>query len=153
MQLTSKITQVEPIGTWSNGQRTFNKFRVSFANGDTLSFLAVKDFKANVGENLTYEKNPQYNTGKIIRDDSYEKSYNNTSKPADTQLQIVRDEPYEKTYEKTYEKSDKPADTQLQIVRQSMLKAAVEYHDGNRSKTEYEVIETARNFVNFITNG
>ena len=130
MQLTSKITQVEPIGTWSNGQRTFNKFRVSFANGDTLSFLAVKDFKANVGENLTYEKNPQYNTGKIIRD-----------------------EPYEKTYEKTYEKSDKPADTQLQIVRQSMLKAAVEYHDGNRSKTEYEVIETARNFVNFITNG
>jgi hypothetical protein len=126
MQLTSKITQVEPIGTWSNGQRTFNKFRVSFANGDTLSFLAVKDFKANVGENLTYEKNPQYNTGKIVRDDNYEKPY---------------------------EKPAQPADTQIQIVRQSMLKAAVEYHDGNRSKTEYEVIETARNFVNFITNG
>ena len=126
MQLTSKITQVEPIGTWSNGQRTFNKFRVSFANGDTLSFLAVKEFKGNVGENLTYKKNTQYNTGQIVRDDSYEKSYNNTSKPADTQLQIVR---------------------------QSMLKAAVDYHQDNRSKTEYEVIETARNFVNFITNG
>jgi|DEB0MinimDraft_10_1074344.scaffolds.fasta_scaffold287606_2 hypothetical protein len=126
MQLTSKITQVEPIGTWSNGQRTFNKFRVSFANGDTLSFLAVKEFKGNVGENLTYKKNTQYNTGQIVRDDSYEKSYNNTSKPADTQLQIVR---------------------------QSMLKAAVDYHQDNRSKTEYEVIETARNFVNFIING
>ena len=149
MQLTSKITQVEPIGTWSNGQRTFNKFRVSFANGDTLSFLAVKEFKGNVGENLTYKKNTQYNTGQIVRDDSYEKSYNNTSKPADTQLQIVRDEPYKKTYEKT----SKPADTQLQIVRQSMLKAAVDYHQDNRSKTEYEVIETARNFVNFIING
>ena len=130
MQLTSKITQVEPIGTWSNGQRTFNKFRVSFANGDTLSFLAVKEFKGNVGENLTYKKNTQYNTGQIVRDDNYEK-------------------PYEKNYDNT----SKPADTQLQIVRQSMLKAAVEYHDGNRSKTEYEVIETARNFVNFITNG
>lgn len=130
MQLTSKITQVEPIGTWSNGQRTFNKFRVSFANGDTLSFLAVKDFKANVGDNLTYEKNTQYNTGKIVRDDNYEKSY-----------------------EKSYDNTSKPADTQLQIVRQSMLKAAVDYHDGNRSKTEYEVIETARNFVNFIING
>jgi hypothetical protein len=125
MELTSRIKSVEPIGKWSNGQRDFNKFRVSFANGDILSFLAVNDFKGNVGDDLTYEKNPQYGTGKIVRDEN-RKSYSNNSKTDDTQ---------------TY------------IIRQSMLKAAIDFHADNHGKTEDRIIETAKYFVNYVING
>lgn len=128
MQLTSRITQVEPIGTWSNGQRDFNKYRVSFANGDILSFLAVNDFKANVGDDLTYEKNPQYGTGKIVRDDN-RKQYSNQSN------------------------NSKADDTQMYIIRQSMIKAAIDFHADNHGKTEDRVLETAKYFVNYVING
>lgn len=124
MQLTGRITGVEPAGTWSNGQRTFNKFRVSFANGDILSFLAVNDFKHGVGDNITYEKNPQHGTGKLVR------------------------EP-----QPTFNQPKKSEDTQTYIIRQSMIKAAIDYHANNHGKTESQIIETARNFVNFINNG
>lgn len=126
MQLTGRITQVEPVGTWSNGQRTFNKFRVSFANGDILSFLAVNDFKHGVGDNITYEKNPQHGTGKLVRDQNFQQSSQNGKSKDDTQ---------------TY------------IIRQSMIKAAIDYHANNHGKSENQILETARNFVNFVTNG
>lgn len=127
MQLTGRITQVEPAGTWSNGQRTFNKFRVSFANGDILSFLAVNDFRHGVGEDITYIKNPQHGTGKLVREQNFNQQ--NTSKPQGKE------------------------DTQTYIIRQSMIKAAIDFHAHNHGKTESQVIETARNFVNFINNG
>ena len=126
MQLTGRITQVEPAGTWSNGQRTFNKFRVSFANGDILSFLAVNDFRHGVGEDITYIKNPQHGTGKLVREQNFNQSSQN-AKPKE--------------------------DTQTYIIRQSMIKAAIDFHANNHGKTESQVIETARNFVNFINNG
>lgn len=118
---TGRITSVEPMGTWSNGQQTFNKFRVGFANGDILSFLAKDEFKKNVGDNITYEKNPQFGTGKII----YEKP----------------------TFEKPTQKT---IDTQEKIVRQSMLKAAVDFHANNHGKTEQQVLHTAQIFIDFI---
>lgn len=126
MELTGRITNIEPMGTWSNGQRTFNKFRVSFANGDILSFLAVKDFKPNVGDNIRYEKNEQQGTGKWLRD--------------------FEEKP-------TYSKPQAKEDTQTYIIRQSMIKAAIDYHAQNHGKSESQIIETARNFVNFINNG
>ena len=66
MQLTSRITSITPSGEWSNGQRTFNKYRLTFANGDNLSFLAIGDFKGQVGENLTYQKNESNQTGRSL---------------------------------------------------------------------------------------
>lgn len=126
MQLTSRITGIEPGGNWSNGQRTFNKFKVSFANGDVLNFLAVNDFKAQVGQDLTYEKNEQYMSGKIVRD---------------------QQQPQQQNYSKSKE------DTQVYIIRQSMIKAAIDFHANNHAKTENQVIETARSFVNFVNNG
>ena len=118
---TGRITSIEPMGTWSNGQATFNKFRVGFANGDILSFLAKDNFKKNVGDDITYEKNPAHGTGKVI----YEKP---TFNP-----------PTQKTM-----------DTQEKIVRQSMLKAAVDFHATNHGKTEQQVLQTAQLFIDFI---
>ena len=118
---TGRITSIEPMGTWSNGQATFNKFRVGFANGDILSFLAKDNFKKNVGDDITYEKNPAHGTGKII----YEKPTFN--------------QPNQKTM-----------DTQEKIVRQSMLKAAVDFHANNHGKTEQQVLQTAQLFIDFI---
>ena len=127
MELTSKITGVEPMGTWSNGQRTFNKFRVSFANGDILSFLAVNDFKGQVGQDLTYEKNPQHGTGKIKRENN--QSYNNN-----------------------YSAPKKSEDTQTYIIRQSMIKAAIDFHSGQPADLN-TIKNTARELINFVHNG
>lgn len=122
--LTGRITSIEPNGTWSNGQATFNKFRVGFANGDILSFLAREEFKKNVGDNITYEKNPAQGTGKLI----YEKP----------------------NFDKPFEKPAQKTDVQEKIVRQSMLKAAVDFHATNPAKTEQSVLNTAQLFINFI---
>ena len=84
--MQSKITHIEPKGTWNNGQRTFNKYQVSFANGDSLSFLAVGEFKKNVGDVITYEKNEQHQTGKIV----YEQQQQATAPKDDVQRYIIR---------------------------------------------------------------
>lgn len=132
MQLTSRVTSVEPRGTWNNGQRTFNKYQVTFANGDNLSFLAVKEFKGQIGENLTYKKNESNSTGKVIYENQNEGSY---SAPQNTQ--------------------SKKEDTQTYIIRQSMIKAAIDYHalQAHGHTSENDIINTARNFVTFINNG
>ena len=130
MELTGRITNIEAMGTWSNGQRTFNKFRVSFANGDILSFLALKDFKPQVGDTIKYDKNERQGTAKWLRDEFEAKpNYNAPQAPK------------------------KSEDTQTYIIRQSMIKAAIDYHANNHAKSEGQVIETARNFVNFVING
>lgn len=136
MTLRSKITSVEPAGTWSNGQKTFNKFRVCFANGDNLNFLAVNNFLGQVGQDLTYTKNEQQGTGKIFRDTV---SNGISTRPNNLPTPIAKKE-----------------DTQTFIIRQSMLKAAIDYHTAFGTSTfvdENQVMETARNFVNFVNNG
>lgn len=130
MALTSTIKGIEPMGTWSNGQRTFNKFRVSFANGDILSFLAVKDFQPKVGESINYEKNESLGTGKWIRD-KFENNQNFTP-------------------QQNFQKPKSKDDVQDKIIRQSMLKAAVDFHHNNNSRTEEAILHTAQVFINFI---
>lgn len=138
MQLTSRVTSVEPRGIWNNGQRTFNKFQVAFANGDNLMFLAVKEFKGQVGENLTYQKDEKNQTGKVIYENSFGGQNNNS----------------QKSYSAPKSTNAKE-DTQTYIIRQSMIKAAIDFHalDAFEKPTQEQVIETARNFVNFINNG
>ena len=133
MQLTSRITTIIPNGEWSNGQRTFNKYRVTFANGDNLSFLAVGDFKGQVGENLTYQKNESNQTGKVVRENGFQ-NQGSYSAPKG---------------------SGSKEDTQTYIIRQSMIKAAIDYHalQAHGHSSEEDIIRTARNFVNFINNG
>lgn len=138
MQLTSRVTSVEPRGPWSNGQRTFNKFQVTFANGDNLTFLAVKDFNGKIGDNLTYQKDEKNQTGKIVYENNFGSGQN--------------------TQQKSYsapKSTNAKEDTQTYIIRQSMIKAAIDFHalDAFEKPTQEQVIETARNFVNFINNG
>lgn len=122
--MQSKITSVEPKGTWSNGQRTFNKFQVSFANGDSLGFLAVGEFKKKPGDVVTYEKNEQHQTGKLI----YEQPIQNTG----------------------YTPKD---DVQKYIIRQSSLNRATDLFSGSGTWDEEQIIETARIFENYVYNG
>jgi len=103
---------------------------VCFANGDNLNFLAVNNFLGQVGQDLTYTKNEAQGTGKIYRDNI---SNGITSRPT---APVAKKE-----------------DTQTYIIRQSMIKAAIDYHASNHGKSEAQVIETARNFVNFVNNG
>jgi len=90
--MKSKITHIDPKGTWSNTSGTFNKYQVSLANGNSYSFLARGEFKKKVGQEIEYEvTNEQYNTAKIV----YPKPQNNlntqsVSKPLDTHNSILR---------------------------------------------------------------
>ena len=65
--MQSKITQIEPKGTYTNASGTFNKYQVYLANGTNYQFLAKGDFKKNVGDTIDFEiTNEQYNTAKLI---------------------------------------------------------------------------------------
>lgn len=125
--MESKITHIEPKGTWNNGQRTFNKYQISFANGDSLSFLAVGDFKKKVGDVVSYDKNEEYSTGKLI----YEQP---AQKPQQTN-------------------TPKGNDVQTYIIRQSMLKAAVDLYSRSGNWDEAAIIDTAKIFENYVHNG
>lgn len=122
-KMTGKIEAIEPMGEIQTKYGNLNKYRVTFESGDILSFNAKGDFKKNVGDTITYEKDPKYGSGKLI----YEKPDTFTPK--------------------------KTEDTQTYIIRQSMLKAAIDFHADNKAKTEYQIIETAKYFVNYVING
>jgi len=65
--MQSKITQIEPKGTYTNASGTFNKYQVYLANGNNYQFLAKGEFKKQVGETIDFEiTNEQYNTAKLI---------------------------------------------------------------------------------------
>ena len=123
MNLTSKITHIEPKGVWSNGQNTFQKYQVTMANGESLQFLAKGEFKRSIGQDITYEKNEKYGTGKLVREE-----------------QTFTSAPQQKE------------DVQTYIIRQSMLKAAVDYHAGYQTSID-DVLQTARQFITFVHNG
>ena len=124
--MQSKITHIESKGTWSNGQRTFNKYQISFGNGDSLGFLAVGDFKKKVGDVVTYEKNEQHQTGKLIYENPVQNpALNNTPKD----------------------------DVQKYIIRQSMLKASVYLYSRQGNWSEEQIIETTKIFENYVYNG
>ena len=120
---TSKITHIEGKGTWSNGQKTFNRYQVSFANGDNPIFLATGEFKKKVGDEATYNiKDEKYNTAKLV----YE-----MGGPRDASGVLSKDQ---------------------QIIRQTVIKAASEFN-AKRSVDSGQVIKDAQLFLNWINNG
>jgi len=65
--MESKITQIEPKGTYTNASGTFNKYQVYLANGQNFQFLAKGEFKKQVGDDIEFEiTNQQYNTAKLV---------------------------------------------------------------------------------------
>lgn len=122
-KLTGKIEAIEPMGEIQSKYGILNKYRVTFEDGDIVSFNAKGDFKKNVGDEVTYEKDIKYGNGKLI---------------------------YEKPQQFQPKKTE---DTQTYIIRQSMLKAAIDFHADNRGKSEHQILETAKYFVNYVING
>lgn len=122
---TSKITHIENKGTWSNGQKTFNRFQVNFANGDNPIFLATGEFKKAVGDEVEYQiKDSKYNTAKLVY----------------TQPQQVQQAP-----------GKAPSGNREQmIIRQSMVKASADFHAQRGQSGIEEVIRDAQLLIDFI---
>ena len=89
-----------------------------------LAFLAVGEFKKQVGEVVTYTKNEEHQTGKLI----YEQQA-----------------PMQKNYPKD--------DVQKYIIRQSSLNRATDLFSIGGNWDEQQIIETARIFENYVYNG
>jgi hypothetical protein len=65
--MQSRITQIEPKGTYTNASGTFNKYQIYLANGNNYQFLAKGDFKKNVGDDIDFEvTNEEYKTAKLV---------------------------------------------------------------------------------------
>ena len=65
--MKGKIKFIQEKGEWSNSSGTFNKFQVTFDDGQSYQFLAKGDFKRNVGDLVEYEvTNKQYGTAKLV---------------------------------------------------------------------------------------
>jgi hypothetical protein len=62
-----KIKFIKEVGEWSNGANTFNKYQVTFDDGQNYQFLAKGDFKKQIGDLVEYEvTNQQYGTAKLV---------------------------------------------------------------------------------------
>ncbi len=124
---TSKITHIENKGTWSNGQKTFNRFQVNFANGDNPIFLATGDFKKAVGDEVQYQiKDEKYNTAKLVYQQPQQQGGGGYSK-----------------------QSSNPNKDQL-IIRQSMVKASADFHAQRGQSGIEDVIRDAQLLIDFI---
>lgn len=127
---TSTVKTVEARGTYSNGHQQFNKFQVSFENGDILNFLAKGDFKKGVGELCEYEiTNEQYNSAKVV----YPKPNEMQQAPQAAASNYVQ-----------------PKSKDQLIIRQSMTKAAVDFHSQRGGSGIEDVISDAQLLINFI---
>jgi hypothetical protein len=113
-----KIQYIDPIGQWND----MDKYKITFADGGQYSFLAKGNFKANIGDEISYEvTNDQYKSAKIIRE--YRPQSNVMNAPSGNKDQL--------------------------IVRQTCIKAASELHS-NKQISDQEVINTAQAYYNWI---
>jgi len=115
---TGKIAYIDLNGKW----KEYNKYKVTFADGNNYTFFALGDFKFKVGETISYEvTNAEYRNAKILKD-QYK---NNESTNA-----IYRD------------KNDL-------IIRQTCIKASAHYNSQRNVGTE-SVINDAELMFNWI---
>ena len=128
---TSTVKTVEAKGTYSNGHNQFNKFQVSFKNGDICNFLAKGEFKKAIGDLCDYEiTNEEYNSAKVI----YPKIETSSAEPT-----------------KIAQAVDVPAKSKEQfIIRQSMTKASVDFHSNRNGSDILDVMADAQILINFI---
>jgi len=65
--MKGKIKFIQEKGEWSNSSGTFNKFQVTFDDGQSYQFLGKSTtFKKAVGDEVEYEiTNKQYGTARL----------------------------------------------------------------------------------------
>lgn len=131
--LTGSVRSIESLGKVNGKYGEMDRYRVTITTPDNaldvLTFNAKGEFKRRVGDTIVYKKDARNGYGQVV----YEKP--------------------EVPQQQGYSQPQAKQDTQTYIIRQSMLKAAIDYHADNRSKTEHQIIETAKYFVNYVTNG
>ena len=66
--MKGKIKFIQEKGEWSNSSGTFNKFQVTFDDGQSYQFLGKSTkFRKNIGDLIEYEvTNKQYGTARLI---------------------------------------------------------------------------------------
>lgn len=131
--LTGSVRSIESLGKIQGKYGEMDRYRVTITTPedalDVLTFNAKGEFKRKVGDTIVYKKDARNGYGQVV----YEK-------PQAPQQQ-------------GYSKPQVKEDTQTYIIRQSMLKAAIDFHVDNKAKTEHQIIETAKYFVNYVING
>ncbi len=129
-----KIIEMASPSTYSWTDKTgkeviSNRYDVTMANGEKLTFLAVGNFKKAIGEEITYEKTSD-NYGRI--------------KKAQQQFNTIS---YDK---KSFDK--KPESTQTYIIRQNSASNACNYFS-NKNATPETIIDLARQLEQYVLNG
>jgi len=106
-----------------------NRYDVTMANGEKLTFLAVGNFKKALGEEIIYEKTSD-NYGRIKKQ---QQQFNSIS--------------YDR---KILEK--KPESTQTYIITQNSASNACNYFS-NKNATPGTIIDLARQLEQYVLNG
>lgn len=130
---TGKITAITPDGSWSNGSKTFNRFKVTMADGMTYQFNAVGNFKFGVGEECTFT--------------SEEKQYNGVTYH---NAKLFSPPPAQGGFQKPAQGGQKTDAVQKYIIRQSSISSAVNFYKDKSGATEDQVITFAEKIVNYI---
>lgn len=137
--MTGKIVDIQNDGVWNK----WNKFRVTMATGEQFQFKSVGEFNQKIGDEIQFTKKNMIYDGYFAAelDKGQQNFYQNQP-----QNQNYQEKP------KVAYNAPKGDDKQISIIRQSMLKASVDYWSGSGVSTE-QVINTAREFVNFVNQG
>jgi len=65
--MKGKIKYIQEKGEWSNSSGVYNKYQVTFDDGQSYQFLAKNQFLKQVGDLIEYEiTNKQYGTAKLV---------------------------------------------------------------------------------------
>ena len=79
MNKSGKIVSYKPDGTCEIKGMMFNRFFVTFADGQEWKFLAKGDFKKKIGETVEYKiTNEQYKNASFIVENNYNAPVNTT---------------------------------------------------------------------------
>lgn len=89
MMKTGKIVAYQPNGTAEIKGAQYNRFLVTFADGQEWKFLAKGEFKKKIGEEVQYEiKNEQYKNAAFVSEKPSFNGARNTSTNDSILLQV-----------------------------------------------------------------
>lgn len=90
MNKTGKITSYKPDGTAEIKGMTFNKYVVTFADGQEYKFLAKGEFKKQVGEEVEYKvTNQDYKNATFIYEQKQSYTPQTTNRAVSTNDSIL----------------------------------------------------------------
>jgi hypothetical protein len=65
---TGKITYIDSDGQWQNNYGTFNRYKVTMADGNVYRFNAKGEFKNNIGDEVVFQvTNTEMGNAKLMQ--------------------------------------------------------------------------------------